>query len=315
MREATALHKFMHLFNGNHTVFGSEEGGVIRGKHWSEAINDHLSDHEPCGIYPMIYDEATNEWLVKWGCVDFDIQSPTKRRWDYANAEDAWTASSNLINVLAALNLVGWREVTKSGGIHVWVFAHDWTLAATMRRALLVACSVADVPPTEVNPKSEGFTDPNSIGNYVRLPYRGWHQNRIQRPMVDAANEPIGWEEFVTLAWEQRATTATLAATAALWHPPTPPRVASQPQPYDPDRHNVAMSRRLAAVVENGPLRKGEDRSGWLFYVARLCADDGLSMSEACEIVALCDEVHTHKFTSRNDGWTRITRTVEKAYS
>ena len=74
------------------------------------------------------------------------------------------------------------------------------------------------------------------------------------------------------------------------------------------------LSKRLQAVMKNGPLRQ-EDRSGWLYYVARLCNDDGITEAEAVQIVIDCDNIHTHKFTDRSDGLRQIERTVRRAYN
>ena len=302
---------FYELFQGRRTARGTEDGGCVREPVPIESFIKHLDGHQGLGIYPM--EMRDNEWVVRWGCVDLDVKAPHKRRWDYETSEDAWVAALNLQSVLDALDITAWIENTKSGGFHVWIFAGSWVPAAVMRRCLLVACSVADVPPTEVNPKNEGFDSPDTLGNYVRLPYFGAADGRINRPVLDPLTRiPYGWLEFVDEAMHGRARLETISAVADLWRPPAP---TAPVVPSRRDYHVPAgvMSRRLQAVVENGPLRQ-EDRSGWLYYVARLCADDGLPMGEACAIVSLCDDLHTHKFTGRNDGPTRIARTVEKAY-
>lgn len=308
-----AVYDFEFLFRGRADAKGTEQGGCERTPVGEASFRDHLEGTKGLGVYPM--DQQDGMWQVGWGCIDLDVRADHKRRWDYETTEDAWVAALNLQSVLAALNITAWIENTKSGGFHVWVFAAERVPAAIMRRCLLVACSVADVPPTEVNPKSEGFDSPDTLGNYVRLPYFGAADGRINRPVLDPLTRiPYEWTEFVDEAMHNRARLIDLALVADLWAPP----VAAPLSPVPMRRiheHIGAMSKRLRAVVDNGPLRPGEDRSGWLFYVARLCAADGLSMAEAFDIVALCDERHTNKFTNRSDGNVRIARTVEKAYS
>jgi hypothetical protein len=309
------VHGFTTLFGGRTDAYGTEGGGCTREQVTPELWERHLQGEEGVGIYPMFTDGI--DWYVRWGCVDLDVKADHKRRWDYENSEEAWVAALNLHAVLAALNITAWIECTKSGGFHVWVFVNERVPAASMRRCLLVACNVADVPPTEVNPKNEAFETATTLGNYVRLPYFGAADGRMNRPILDPLTRiPYGWIEFVDEAMHHRTRYNEIATVAALWRPPAPPSInrAARSTTRHTNHDLGTMSRRLKAIVDNGPLKQ-EDRSGWLYYVARLCADDGLSMAEACEVVALCDELHTHKFTSRADGHERIVRTVEKAYS
>lgn len=307
MFDETTFRQYSSLFGGNTAAYGTENGGCVRSELTSDTFRGHLTGEEPVGVYPMVFDNL--RWVVRWGCVDLDVAAPHKRRWDYDSSADAFVASQNLVLSLNALGIKGWVESTKSGGYHVWVFASEWVLAATMRRALLVACKLSDVPPTEVNPKSEGFADPSMLGNYVRLPYKG----QSVRPIINRQHEPLDWADFVEQAIASRVGTPTLEEAASLWVPQAPLRVVSEPTGTRFPAELGGLSKRLTAVVTNGPLKK-EDRSGWLYYVARLCADDGLSQAEAIDIVTDCDWNHTHKFEGRNDGPLRIASTVERAY-
>ena len=147
--------QFMALFGGNTAAYGSEQGGCVRRALTPDVYERHLIDAEPIGVYPMLHHEG--EWLVRWGCIDLDVRAAHKRRWDYDTSHDAFVAAQNLVTALGVMQIRAWVERTKSNGYHVWVFANDWVPAVHMRRTLLVACSLVDVPPTEVNPKSEGF--------------------------------------------------------------------------------------------------------------------------------------------------------------
>jgi len=305
--------RYVVLFAGNESAQGTEIGGCVRQPVTDDSYRLHLVNSVPLGIYPMV--STPEGWFVRWGCIDLDVKSPTKRRWDYETQDDAWIASRNLELALAHLDIHAWTESTKSGGFHVWVFTVTWVPAATMRRALLVACQLADVPPSEVNPKSEGFDDPLTLGNYVRLPYKGWDADRIERPMVDGTGDFISLPEFIDTAWQQRAKLDTLETAASLW---VAPQAAAPIErvPFSATRIAATtgtLSRRLQAVVTNGPLKK-EDRSGWLYYVARLCNEEGMSQNEAVNVLQLCDEAHTHKFTDRADGERRLAETVGRAY-
>ena len=304
--------RYVVLFGGNEAAHGTEAGGCVREPVTDDSYRLHLVGEVPLGIYPMVF--TPQDWMVRWGCIDLDIKSPTKRRWDYETQDDAWIASRNLELALAHLDIHAWTESTKSGGFHVWVFATSWVPAVTMRRALLVACQLADVPPSEVNPKSEGFDDPLTLGNYVRLPYKGWDADKIERPIVDGTGDFISLPEFIDTAWQHRVNLDTLEAAASLWVAPQAAPVNRVP--FSPTRIAATtgtLSRRLQAVVTNGPL-KAEDRSGWLYYVARLCNEEGMSQNEAVNVLQLCDETHTHKFIDRADGERRLIETVGRAY-
>jgi hypothetical protein len=309
---------FELLFRGRADARGTETGGCERQPVGEKSFCDHLEGNMGLGIYPMVpfpiegSDSGQVCWKVRWGCVDLDVKADHKRRWDYNTKKDAWIAACNLELALSEFGIRAWIESTKSGGFHVWVFVNEWVPALYMRNALLVACQIADVPPTEVNPKNTDFDSVDTLGNYVRLPYLGALSGNTQRPILHpTTSAPMNWVEFVDEAMNERAHFDKIKAVHLLWRPPV--KAAPIMRDMTVPAHDL-MSRRLKAVVENGPL-KAEDRSGWLYYVARLCADDGLTINEACDIVTRCDDMHTRKFTERQDGHTQIMRTVERAYA
>lgn len=162
---------FMSLFEGRPDAVGTEEGGALRRPAdampwwWSAQISKHLDGTAPCGVYPLVPDVApqvTPMWLVKWGCIDFD-----------EGDTESWTHAWNVHEVLHQLGVASWVEKSRSKGYHVWVFLQDWMEARLVREALLGACQVVDAPTKEINPKSVGFDDPATLGNYVRLCYPG----------------------------------------------------------------------------------------------------------------------------------------------
>jgi hypothetical protein len=312
MSDEITFKQFVELFAGNTSAYGSEQGSCVHSTLTADGYRMHLTGDEPIGVYPLVHQDG--EWLVHWGCVDLDVKASHKRRWDYDSQDEAFVAARNLRMALAVLGMDSFIESTKSGGYHVWLFASEWVPAASMRRALLVACGLAEVPPTEVNPKSEGFADPTSLGNYVRLPYPSWEQGVVSRPIVDDEHQYLPLPEFVDMAYQTRVGADLLAQTALLWRPEGPQGASYEAVGTRVPTIAGTLSRRLQAVIKNGPLRQ-EDRSGWLYYVARLCNDDGISEPEAVQIVTDCDSIHTHKFTNREDGHRQIERTVRRAYS
>ena len=161
---------FMALFDGNHAAVGTEEGGCLRWPDqlpmladvwWECMVKDHLTgEHSPIGVYPMVHSDAG--WQVKWGCVDFD-----------EGETQSLVYARNVANALKAMGVQGWIERSRSKGYHVWVFAEEWVPADLMREALLGVCQVVDAPTREINPKSSGFDNPATLGNYVRIMYPG----------------------------------------------------------------------------------------------------------------------------------------------
>lgn len=324
---------FADLFDGNHAALGLEDGGCFRvnvPELWNDRIAQHLTDQGAAiGVYPLRarveepqcspgYERTV--WQVKWGCVDIDVKAPGHNRWDYETSEDGHTAAKNLGYVLAHFGVKPWIERTRSGGYHVWVFANQWIEARTMRRALLVACDTAGVPSTEVNPKSEGFADPSTLGNYVRLPYPGHlglqtQERRDSRVMVVDDGHPLSLEEFVNNALGHRASAAHLAALAEMWVPPPPPtHVVSDVEIRSADDDVKKRLNGLAfTMLKDGPL--GPDRSSYLFKLACQCAESGLTPNEAASIVTEADTRWTQKYVVRQDGDDQIRRTVERAYN
>jgi hypothetical protein len=332
------LEVFAALFEGRKDAYGTADGGcrhvestIHSDEHWVDSVEDHLSGRRPLGVYPLVpfhdgvrCDNAIDrnlwcddDWAVKWGCVDFDVAAPGKRAYDYDTIDEGHAAAVALKRVLRRMGLVGWIERTRSDGRHVWVFARGWVPAATMRRALLVACDVAVVSKREVNPKSEGFGDPTALGNYVRLPFPGFLSAHRKQPLhqsiIIESAETFGWEKFLEHAMIMRAPIKVLDDAARLWKPPPPPKPIEPATTYGGGRGHLLhrLSKPGRAVFYDGPL--DGDRSEGLFYLAGECKDSGLTPHEALVLVTDAD-ARWGKFSKRRDGEKQLQRTVERAY-
>lgn len=323
---------FAHLFEGSKKAFGTENGGSVptTPEDWPELWLNHLHGSTPIGVYPMVENvsftspegseepgEVICDWGVRWGCIDLDVKREGKRRYDYETEDEAHVAAINLCAVLTQLGIVGWIEVTRSRGRHVWVFSKAFVRARTMRRALLVACEVAGVPPTEVNPKSETLA-PGQLGNYVRLVYPAG--DLFSRRIVSPSKQPQQWgrREFVRRATESASPSFVFHDAAKLYKEPTRKHYTSTLVPADdlPDEVRQKMSGLLWTVYTDGPTEGLDlDRSGWLYRLASMCAKDRLTPDEAALVVALADEQHCQKYSGRADGEKQIMRTVERAYA
>lgn len=320
--------RFAALFAGRQDAFGEEDGGCHRVAdggydNTSTYYNDHLRGIDPIGVYPMVPRAALamgddwSHWYVRWGCVDFDIRSGKKPSGDYLTEHGCHAAAVALVVALQHVSVTGWIEVTRTRGRHVWVFADSWVPAATMRRALLVACGVAGVPTREVNPKQEKL-DVDSLGNYVRLPYPGALarepiDNRwIYGAAGDGCDLVLKLARFLDLAETSLTHLSTLTQLANLYAPPEK-KVYSPPRrpwtEYTGDLNGLGKK-----MVQEGPL-PDMDRSGYLYKLACVCRDSGLTEGEAVAVVRTADEVHTRKFSERRDSDKRYDDLTRSAYS
>lgn len=304
---STLADQFSVLFRGRNDAYGTDEGGSVRAAPDWEA---HLDGRRPMGIYPLVYDKLDQQWVVWWTCIDLDVKRPGKNRWDYETEDDAAVAAQNLALTLQQFGLTPWVEVTRSRGRHVWAFFNGPCDATLARNAMLAACMVAEVPPTEVNPKSYGFDDEYTLGNYVRLPYPGGHHDN--RYMVDSVGVPFACEDFVWRARARRSWPSHLVDLAALYVPPPSRVVLTGDGEYDGSL-NGDITPYVRAVLTNGPQR-GEDRSGWLWWLGSKCVDEGLSPECALQVLVTADTGWTHKYVDRHDGEKYLAAIVEKVY-
>lgn len=301
--------KFSELFDGRQDAYGSgAEGKCVRGK---PNYAMHLGGAVPIGIYPMVPGKATIsaafnpdaplDWRVRWGCVDFDIKTPSHEKYDYETEAEADIAATNLIRVLDALGIVGWSERTRSHGRHVWVFASEWVPAGMMRNALLVATEIAGVSQREVNPKSDGSNlEEGQLGNYVRLPYpKGAQDTQTIRGYAKA-------HEFVQAASQALVPLATLAKVAGLYREPLPTVDWHSPADLNGDVPKVVKH-----VIENGP--HDGDRSNGLVYIAHECRKADLTPQQTLEVLMVADDAWG-KYTGRRDREQRLQEIVERAW-
>jgi hypothetical protein len=319
MRLSDADAAFIRLFEGNEEAYGADEGGCVRGDPPWEA---HLAGDTPMGVYPIkVYDPTSpgplaSAFTVQWGCVDLDVKSAKKPSGDYATEKDASVAAWNLVKVLAALDIAAFVERTRSKGRHVWVFADQWVPAAAMRRALIVACKLAEVTTREVNPKQERL-DEGQLGNYVRLPYPGVainHDADRQVMVRPGLHVPYDYETFVADAEASLVSLRTLSDIAQHYVPPLKSEVPTSPvETYTGDL--LKLARRLGGrgfvVFKNGPVTG--DRSAALQYIAHYAFEGDLTYDQAYTLVEDLDQ-RVGKYVGRSDREKRLHDIVGRAY-
>lgn len=194
----------------------------------SETIDAHINGKAMIGIYPMVYDphkenhgpagfvtDSNNRpvypnmkpslWKCKWGAIDID------------EGDDSRIYAENVVTVLQALDIVGWIEMSRSKGCHVWVFAQDWIEAPTMRRALLAALQLSEAEYDAVYPKQDQLEGPP--GNYMRVPYGGKRPEGRQE-VLDPNGYPMELYDFLLEASQSRVPLSAIEVAAGLWKPP-----------------------------------------------------------------------------------------------
>lgn len=313
---------FELLFFGNVTAVGTEEGGCLRTndtiqgaydlghpesaeRWWRMRINLHLEagGEHSIGVYPV-----TNGH-VRWGCVDWD------------EGDDDIEHALNVQAVLQHFEITSWIERSRSKGWHLWVLMRAMVPMDMMRKALLVACELAEAPAKEVNPKQMTLEE-GRLGNYVRLPYpaRGAWGNPDRKGARKVVKSVIqghdctyyDYDEFVTLAYQRANATLHLIKLAEMYVEP----VASF-APTFIDEGSPDMIRRMGGLAHtiymNGPL-EGSDVSSTLFKLACEIKRDGEhTQEEAIALVSTADE-RWGKFAGRNDAAAQIARLVDKAW-
>lgn len=313
-------HDFASLFAGRKDAFGTEEGGVAQkrvGQDLYERIplnhdvwTAHLNGARPIGVYPLVPDvvpEATTVWRVKWGCVDFD-----------EGETESFIHAQNVRVAMESLGVKAWVERSRSKGYHVWVFLQGWMEARLVREALLGVCQVVDAPTKEINPKSIGFDDPATLGNYVRLPYPGAmaHTSAIwpsRRVMVTPSGSAIPLTVFLPEAERHLASLEDMKRLQALYEPPkriVPVRPSAGRLEGDIYKR---MSGLAWTIFQEGP-REGMGRGHTLYKLACLLVEGGHHTPD--EVYQLCWEADQAwgKFHVRPNGEAQVLRVVERAH-
>lgn len=290
--------RFIELFDGHPDIYGTELGGCVR-EPLSEGFSHHLQYGIPCGVYPVY-----GGWTV-WGCVDLDIKTDKKPSGDYETEEECDQAADRLCLALEYFRCSSSKERTRSYGRHVWVFCEEPVPSYLMRRALYVACKLADVTTREVNPKQEKLVG-DSVGNYVRLPYPNRLSDSGGGRVFLFGEEPLCYEDAVAnIRYVDVQGLATLASFYT-----EKPRQVSNPIPYSSTYRPEGTT--TSGIVAWARRITPDDRSAALWWVANTLRSEGVSSAEAEAVLAECC-----KQWGKHDGreMKEITRLLGKVYA
>ncbi len=294
---SSLLHDYVTLFRGRADAYGSWEGGCVRQPLTANVFTQHLGPGPHIGVYCSV--PVGNLAHTVWGCTDIDYDS-------YADAD-------RLRRTLDLVDVTAWVEKTRKGW-HVWVFATELVPSHDMRRMLLAAHQVAQVRPTEVNPKQTGQLGGQGLGNYVRLPYPGGLLSLpTERYVVDNSGVSLPLEDFVPRALATRVTPDKVAEVAGYYIEPAPTR-----RPVQEPIGDMAEAARLLTplgrvIFRDGPI-EGRDRSTTLTHLAYECVKAGLAPGDALAILEDAD-LRWGKYLVRGQpGEVELHKLIERAY-
>jgi hypothetical protein len=156
---------FFDLFVGRTDCYSKQlEKGYLAVKNpiTLEIIKQHLLGTITIGVYQLL------ENVVKWGCLDFDLNTLE----DFENAK-------KLFNHLVKLGLNPLMEMSGGGNYkcHIWVFSD--TTAVKMQEFLKGVCDKLNIYPHEIFPK-QTYVKEGDYGNLVKLPL-GIHRKTNKR--------------------------------------------------------------------------------------------------------------------------------------
>lgn len=267
------------------------------GAGFTEMCAAHLNDPgEGIGVYPLR--KIGEEYVVHWGCVDFDD-----------GEEDSLAFALNLELVLNRLGVKGWVERSRSKGYHLWVFFTEPVLARFVREGLIAACHVVDAPIKEVNPKQIELTG-KGWGNGVRLPFPAGREKG--RNTVVSGSVDMDPETFINAAMQSRVTPEDWKPVRALYRAPAPPPARNVYQ------YGGGTMAGLAGAIRRGGPRTSKDkphgdRSSTLFNLACAMVRQGYDNNAILRELESADEDWGGKYAKRPDGRQRLWETVIKA--
>lgn len=203
----SVVKRFMALFAGLTRAYGTykvettKEAGpkltgprhTITGEVNESLWQGHLDGRKRIGIVP-IRDDST----CRFGAIDIDVYEGL----DYQSVARAIKDSN--------LPLIPCRS--KSGGLHLYLFAKEDVGAETLQAKLQEFASVLGYGGSEVFPKqAKLLTERGDVGNWINMPYFGGDNSETYGMAMTGA--PLSMEDFLEYAEVMSVTAQELADT------------------------------------------------------------------------------------------------------
>ncbi len=255
------------------------------GEEYQDLIKKHLEGDANIGVYPLW--QKNGVWMVNWGAVDLD------------DGDISDVHANNLQKLLTKMGIVSWKEPSRSKGYHVWVYLQAPMAASLVRKALIGACRIVDVPVREVYPKQESL-EKDSIGNCLRLPYPGGRTPGKQEV------QGYSWQKFAKEALENRTLPATLRKLLPLHAATEPKKLKYVDRGFRLDGEFLGLAKELWEKSEY------EDRSKALFGFATSLIWQEFTFEATLDWVRRFDD-RLEKFTDRPDRERQLRNLVERA--
>lgn len=163
--------QFNSIFSGYSSAFGIFEitntaqvkqtgrARTVKGSVTLDLWKSHLGGKNGIGIVPLRDDNS-----LMFGVIDVD---------DYS------IELSDLNREIQESNLPLISFRSKSGGAHLYLFLKEPIQASKVRPALESMASLLGFPKAEIFPKQDNRPDPDSVGNWINMPYfNGEHTER-----------------------------------------------------------------------------------------------------------------------------------------
>jgi hypothetical protein len=162
---------------------------------------DHLAGKKPLGIICI-----REDGMVRWGSIDYDVYD------------------ANLLELVdrvtkAKLPLVPCRS--KSGGLHLFLFAKNWMAASTMQSTLRDLAAQLGIAECEIFPKqTQVLVERGDLGSWMVMPYFGstFDGKLNEQVGLKRTGAEMTIEEFIAVA-EQAAVEEEVLAKLARKRP------------------------------------------------------------------------------------------------
>jgi hypothetical protein len=193
--------RMMRLFAGNTTAYGSHGIPVNKGSKWEikstakqirgsytiDHWNKHLEGRVPLGIIPI-----TDQNTCVWGSIDVD---------EY---------DGSILDVVARVEKSKLPLIpcwSKSGGVHLFLFAAASVPAITLKTVLHNISATLGISGSEIFPKQvELLTERGDMGNWMVMPYYGdtYGGNLREQVGIRSSGTALTIEQFLDVAEKSR---------------------------------------------------------------------------------------------------------------